>query len=171
MPDYIGHLDSIWQPKKTNYFGLWQQCHNQSHLSHTGPTIAQAYFININMIQTRNSPPQPPEPLPSLPEITIKAQWSEADEIALIDYIANSKAKAGDGMKFKTSFWSDAKAMLAHSESGGTKTAAGCAAKWDWVSPNPLFCAIYQLRCLLPVKEVVQCRLYPQSQYIWIHME
>jgi len=44
------------------------------------------------MIQTRNSPPQPPEPLPSLPEITIKAQWSEADEIVLIDYIADNKA-------------------------------------------------------------------------------
>ena len=122
-------------------------------------------FVNIIMMQTRNSnsPPQPPEPLPSLPETTSKAHWSEANEIALIDYIADNKAKAGDGTKFKPSFWTDAaKEMLAHTELGGPKTATRCSAKWDRLSTIYL-CAIYKLIHLLPAKEVIQHRLYPQS--------
>ena len=89
-------------------------------------------------MQTRNSsPPQAPEA--PLPEVSVKAQWSEADEIALIEYIAEHKAEAGDGMKFKASFWSGAaKQMVSHSASGGVKTSQGCSSKWDRVRANYL---------------------------------
>ena len=121
-------------------------------------------FFNIIIMQTRNSPPQPPGPLPSLPETTHNAHWSEENEIAFINYIADNKSKAGDSMKFKPSFWTDAaKEMLAHTELGGPKTSSRCAAKWDRVSTILASYAIYELRHLLPAKEVIQCRLYPQS--------
>jgi len=101
------------------------ECHSQSHAPHL-----RAFISFIMQTCNSNSPPQPPGPLPSLPETTPKAHWSEADEIALIDYITKHKAKAGDGMKFKSSFWTDvAKEMLAHTTSGGPKTIAGCSAK------------------------------------------
>ena len=85
-------------------------------------------------MQTRNSsPPQAPEG-PRPPEALVKAQWSEADEIALIEYVAEHKAEAGDGMKFKSSFWSGAaKEMVSHSALGGVKTSQGCSSKWDRV--------------------------------------
>ena len=79
--------------------------------SHAFPHIAN------NLMQTCNSSP------PQAPEASGKAQWSKADEITLIEYIAQHKAEAGDGMKFKASFWSGAaKEMLSHSTLGGVKT-------------------------------------------------
>ncbi|KAF8799609.1 hypothetical protein BYT27DRAFT_7005294, partial [Phlegmacium glaucopus] len=58
--------------------------------------------------------------------------WDLADEIALIDYIADHKSEAGDGMKFKQAFWNSAAVLMkVHSATGGPKTAAGCSAKWD----------------------------------------
>ena len=90
-------------------------------------------------MQTRNSslPQPPPEeapPPPPPPEASGKAQWTEADEIALIDYIAEHKAEVGDGMKFKSSFWTGAaKEMALHSALGGVKTPQGCSGKWDRV--------------------------------------
>jgi hypothetical protein len=89
-------------------------------------------------MQTRNSsPPQAPEEEPPPPEASGKAQWSESDEIALIDYVAEHKSKAGDGMKFKASFWgAAAKEMVSHSDLGGIKTWQACSGKWDRVSTN-----------------------------------
>ena len=92
-------------------------------------------------MQTRSSSPlqpppddNPPGPPPPPAENSGKAQWSEDDEIALIDYIAEHKAEAGDGMKFKSSFWNGAaKMMVAHSSLGGVKTLHGCSSKWDRV--------------------------------------
>ena len=97
-------------------------------------------------MQTHNSNilPQPPGPLPSLLEMVLNANWSDANEIALINYIADNKAKAGDGMKFKPSFWTEvAKEMLAHTELGGPKTGPRCAAKWDRVSAIHLVLSIH----------------------------
>ena len=86
------------------------------------------------MMQTRTSPPQEPDPLPSLPETPLKASWTEPDEIVFIQYIADHKAEAGDGMKFKPSFWTGAaKEMEPHCGSGGPKTVQSCQAKWDRV--------------------------------------
>jgi hypothetical protein len=122
-------------------------------------------------MQTRNSsPPQPPV-IPPLPEVSGKAQWSEADEIALIEYITEHKAEAGDGMKFKGAFWTGAaKEMLAHSSLGGVKTAAGCSSKWDRVRTK-LFQANYPLTCIYPAQEVIQRRSYAQGQFIRIFLE
>ena len=74
-------------------------------------------------MQTRSSsPPQPsPEalPPPHPPEASGKAQWTEADEIVLIDYITEHKAKAGDGTRFRSLFWTGvAKEMTLHSTLG-----------------------------------------------------
>ena len=85
------------------------------------------------MIQTRSSPPQVTGELPVL-ESSAKAVWTEADEVAFIQYIADHKSEAGDGMKFKSSFWTGAAAaMQPLTTQGGPKTSAGCSAKWDRV--------------------------------------
>jgi hypothetical protein len=100
-------------------------------------------------MQTRNSSP------PQAPEAPSKAQWSEADEIALIDYITEHKAEAGDGMKFKASFWSGAaKEMVSHSALGGVKTSQGCSSKWDRVRTKRSQ-AILLLTCIYPAQEVI----------------
>jgi hypothetical protein len=108
------------------------------------------------MMQTRSSsPPQAPD-APPQPESSGKAHWSEDDEIALIEYIADHKAEAGDGMKFKGAFWTGAaKEMQAHSSLGGPKTPAGCSSKWDRVCMY-LFQAICLLMRICPAQEVVQ---------------
>jgi len=73
-------------------------------------------------------------PVASSLESTVKAYWDTADEIAFINYIANHKSEAGDGMKFKSAFWNAAAEMMkAHSSTGGPKTAGGCSTKWDRV--------------------------------------
>jgi hypothetical protein len=85
-----------------------------------------------------NSPPHSPKTAPPVPETTVKAQWTEDDEVMFIKYITEHRAEAGDGMKFKASFWTGAaKEMLAHSGLGGPKTVSGCSSKWDQV------CMIY----------------------------
>ena len=121
------NLEPSWQRNKFYYFGSVTAGH-----WHAFPSlIAGRQHL---LMQTRNSsPPQAPE-APSLPETSGKAQWSEDDEIALIEYIAERKAEAGDGMKFKASFWSGAaKEMVLHSSLGGVKTSQGCSSKWDRV--------------------------------------
>jgi hypothetical protein len=123
-------------------------------------------------MQTRNSsPPQAPEaPLP--PEGIIKAQWSEADEIALIEYIAEHKAEAGDAMKFKASFWSGAaKEMILHSALGGVKTSQGCSSKWDRVRIDISLSFNHTDTQLYLAQEIIQCRRHTQSQYVRIQLE
>ena len=92
-------------------------------------------FTDI-MVQTCNSPPQTEGalPSPSLPEPALNAHWSENNETVFIEYITDNKAEAGDGVKFKPSFWTGAaQMMLAHSKIGGTKTSQACSSKWDKV--------------------------------------
>ena len=123
-------------------------------------------------MQIRNSSlPQAPDIVPPPPEASVKAQWSKANEITHIEYIAEHKTKTGDGMKFKASFWTGAaKKMASHSALGGMKTAQGCSSKWDrvrnnlsQVTPPPMH--------IYPAQEVLQCCCYTQSQYIWIQLE
>ena len=86
-------------------------------------------------MQTRNNSPPAGSCRQSTPaEASGKAQWSEADKITLIEYITEHKDEAGDGMKFKSSFWTGAaKMMVSHSSLGGVKTSQGCSSKWDRV--------------------------------------
>jgi hypothetical protein len=123
-------------------------------IGHTFPPVANL------VMQTRNSsPPQPPEGPPAPLEPSGKAQWSEADEIALIEYITDHRAEAGDGMKFKASFWTGAaKEMLAHSNSGGTKTPAGCSSKWDRVCTN-IVLSIYPLMPICSSRNLIKSSL------------
>ena len=87
-------------------------------------------------MHTHSSPPQATGelPAPTPIESSVKAIWTEADEVELIQYIADHKSEAGDGMKFKASFWTGAAAaMQLVTTQGGPKTSSGCAAKWDRV--------------------------------------
>jgi hypothetical protein len=115
-----------------------------------GSGFTSVYHQTRHVMQTRTSSPPQPTQAPPPSEAPAKAQWFEADEIALIEYITEHRAEAGDGMKFKTAFWTGAaKEMLAHSSLGGRKTALGCSSKWDRVRTN-LFQAIYSLMCICP---------------------
>jgi len=122
-------------------------------------------------MQTCNSSPLQTLEAPCPPEASGKAQWSEADEIMLIEYIAKHKAEAGDGMKFKALFWSGAaKEMASHSALGSMKTSQGCLSKWDQVHTT-LYQAILLLACIYPAQKIIQCCGYTQSQYIWIQLK
>jgi hypothetical protein len=101
-----------------------------------GHTFPGLTIVNDSMQTHSSSLLQPHEapPPPAPPEAPAKAQWTEADEITLIDYITEHKAEAGDGMKFKLSFWTGvAKEMISHSNFGSVKTPQGCSSKWDQV--------------------------------------
>lgn len=121
-------------------------------------------------MQTRNSsPPQAPDVPEAPPEASGKAQWSDADEIALIEYIAEHKSEAGEGMKFKASFWTGAaKKMVSHSAMGGVKTPQGCSSKWDRVCTTFIHAIFEPTDTFYPAQEVIQCRRYTQGKYIWI---
>jgi hypothetical protein len=98
--------------------------------------LSEEHHNTMHAMNTHNSPPQHQDslPVPLSLENAAKAHWDLTDEIALIDYIADHKSEAGDGMKFKQAFWnSTAVLMKVHSATGGPKTAAGCSAKWDRV--------------------------------------
>jgi hypothetical protein len=102
-----------------------------------------------------SSPPQAPPPPQA--EASAKAQWSEADEIALIKYIAEHKAEAGDGTKFKLLFWTGAaKEMLSHCALGGMKTSQACSSKWDQVCTKRSRVAILLLTFIYPAQKGIQ---------------
>jgi hypothetical protein len=107
-------------------------------------------------MQTRSSSPlQPHEAPPAPPEAPAKAQWTEADEITLIDYITEHKAEARDGMKFKLSFWTGAtKEMISHSNFGGMKTPQGCYKQLCFFFSSSLTCDCLMLFTLLILTRV-----------------
>jgi hypothetical protein len=45
------------------------------------------------------------------PQKQPNASWTVQDEIALLDFIFEKKVEAGDGMKFKISFWNEISVM------------------------------------------------------------
>jgi hypothetical protein len=129
----VSSLEPSWQAKKKILFGKFGFVATSVTPGHTFPGLT---IVNDSMQTRSSSPLQPHEapPLPAPPEAPAKAQWTEADEITLIDYITEHKAEAGDGMKFKSSFWTGAaKEMISHSNLGGVKTPQGCSSKWDQV--------------------------------------
>ena len=116
-------------------------------------THSQAVATDDHLMQTRNSSPPQASEAPPPPEVSAKAQWSEDDEIVLIEYVAEHKAEAGDGMKFKASFWTGAaKEMLLHCALGGVKTPQGCSSKWDRVCTK-LSQAILLLTSVYPAQK------------------
>jgi hypothetical protein len=86
-------------------------------------------------MRTRSSPPQTdndnsqtPSVTGTVPQKQLNAIWTTQDEIFLLDFIADRKSEAGDGMKFKASFWNEASAKMQSlpKGSGGVKTANSC---------------------------------------------
>ena len=120
-------------------------------------THSQALSVATDhLMQTRRSSP-PQAPPPPQAEASAKAQWSKADEIALIEYITEHKAEAGDGTKFKPSFWTGtAKEMLSHCALGGVKTSQACSSKWDRVCTKRSRVAILLLTFIYPAQKGIQ---------------
>ena len=64
-----------------------------------------------------------------------KAFWTQADEEALVRFLIDVKASAGDGGNFKKTTWTAAAAhMRQFTSKGGPKTADSCKNKWNRVS-------------------------------------
>jgi hypothetical protein len=85
------------------------------------------------MMQTRSSQ-SPPNSSTSQTEsalITQKTFWSTEDETALIEFLIERKAEAGDGANFKQSVWNAAaEEMVKHTTKGPPKSADSCKTKW-----------------------------------------
>jgi hypothetical protein len=59
-----------------------------------------------------------------------RCHWSD-DELALIKFLLDHKAEAGDGGSFKANIWNAAAVeMLKHTSKGGPKIAGKCKAKY-----------------------------------------
>jgi len=89
-------------------------------------------------MQTRSSPPQSEDGN----NITIepvtgskpRCDWSEKDEIELINFLIEHKAEAGDSATFKPVIWNAASQLLEKSRvKGGSKTSKACSDKWTRV--------------------------------------
>jgi hypothetical protein len=60
-----------------------------------------------------------------------RCHWTDGDELALINFLLDHKAEAGDGGSFKPNIWNAAAVeMLKHTTKGGTKVAGKCKAKY-----------------------------------------
>jgi len=63
-----------------------------------------------------------------------KAHWNNAEVNALVDYLHDHKAKAGDGGNFKANILNVAAAHIKqHLSQGPTKTSKMCKGKWTSV--------------------------------------
>lgn len=92
-------------------------------------------------MQTRSShSPDSSQPdLTTAPIQVNKAIWTIEDETALIDFLAERKAEAGDGANFKGAVWgAAAQEMAKHTTKGGVKTADACKTKWGRVCTHHL---------------------------------
>jgi hypothetical protein len=60
-----------------------------------------------------------------------KARWSDSEVNALLDYLHEHKAEAGDGGNFKANTFNGAAARIKqHLSQGPTKTSKMCKGKW-----------------------------------------
>jgi len=63
------------------------------------------------------------------------AIWTLAEETALVDFLVDNKAEAGDGGNFKKATFQRAMTSIAHlHERGAPKTVKSCQNKWASVS-------------------------------------
>jgi hypothetical protein len=63
-----------------------------------------------------------------------RCDWSEKDEIQLIDFLIERRAAAGDSATFKAPVWNAASQLLEKSRiKGGPKTNKACSDKWTRV--------------------------------------
>jgi len=87
---------------------------------------------------TRNSPPQSEEDavinLNQSIGVKPRCDWSDDDEVQLIDFLIDKSDDAGDLATFKAAVWNAATQHLAKShKKGGVKTANSCSSKWQKV--------------------------------------
>ena len=60
-----------------------------------------------------------------------RCDWSDEDEIQLINFLIEHKAEAGDSAMFKAPIWNTASQLLEKSHvKGGPKTSKACSDKW-----------------------------------------
>lgn len=64
--------------------------------------------------------------------MSTQVQWSDADIEALISFLWDKRATAGDGMSFKLNIWNEAalKVSTVLDKKGGKKTYGSCKSKW-----------------------------------------
>ena len=89
-------------------------------------------------MQTRSSPPQSEDGnnITTKPVTGTKPRcdWSDEDEIELINFLIEHKAEAGDSATFKATVWNAASVLLEKSRvKGGPKTSKACSDKWSRV--------------------------------------
>lgn len=70
--------------------------------------------------------------------VPLIASWSKEAEFALVHFLVEHKAEAGDNGKFKDMTWTAAADEMAkYHEKGAVKTAKMCKGKWARVSRMP----------------------------------
>lgn len=57
-----------------------------------------------------------------------RLNWTEAEEVKMIDYLVDYKAEAGDGANFKKSVWNAVSVHMGRRWIGDK-----CRTKWGWV--------------------------------------
>ena len=83
-------------------------------------------------MHTRRTSQSPPTSLQENEEGD--CHWSKDDVEALIDFLVEHKAEAGDGGNFKAVVWTAvAQEMGKRTSKGAKKTAAKCKSKWERV--------------------------------------
>jgi hypothetical protein len=96
------------------------------------------------MMHTHSSPPQslidggkeatPKEATPVRPQ---KCDWNSNDELQMMEYLLECKAKMTDGNMFKTPVWNGIAQFLEETRvKGGPKTHRNCSEKWTRVSQS-----------------------------------
>ena len=70
--------------------------------------------------------------------INNKANWNQADEVALINYLIKHKSEAGSRASFnQEQFQVVSRILREHTIHGGPKTPTTCRSKWTQVSLDP----------------------------------
>ena len=78
-----------------------------------------------------------PSGQPAIVPDSTRASWTVDDEAALIDFLHEHAAEAGDGLNFKGSTWTAAsKAIDSSRTKGAAKTALACKNKFSAVSAS-----------------------------------
>ena len=86
-------------------------------------------------MHTHSSPPQSEDGNTIMIELITgskpRCDWSDEDEIQVINFLIKHKAEVGDPKMFKAPIWNAATHLLEKSHiKGGPKTSKACADKW-----------------------------------------
>ena len=116
-------------------------------------------------VVVNSTPPTGREQLPSPEAAHMTCHWTPEDESALIAFLVDHKAEAGDGMNFKTSTWKAAVAeMEKHRAKGATKGHLACKNKYaqvcQFLLPGALTLDVLILilySCLQMKKNIMLC--------------